>query len=95
VEATIPYVYMASTMRKTTVYLTADLVERLHEVAVERGTSEAELIRIALRNELINRPAAERSWSERRAQLMAAVGTLDAETYAPGYLDDVRAGWRG
>jgi Arc/MetJ-type ribon-helix-helix transcriptional regulator len=36
-------------MRKTTIYLPDDLTERIRETAAQRGTSEAEVIREAVR----------------------------------------------
>ncbi len=81
-------------MEKTTVYLPAQLRGELKRAAKHRGTSEAELIRTALQHELLGAPeGTERA--ERRARLLAAMGTLGASTYPPGYLEELRAGWRG
>ena len=79
---------------KTTVYLPDELHRELKLAAKERGTSEAELIRTAIRHELLGAPAGQTERAARRGRLLAAVGALDSETYPPGYLDEVRAGWR-
>lgn len=82
-------------MVKTTIYLPDDLHRDLKQAAHERGTSEAELIRTAVRHELLGAPAGQVERARRRARLLAATGTLDSAVYPPGYLDDLRAGWRG
>ena len=81
-------------MLKTTVYLPDDLHRDLKRAAAERGTSEAELIRTAIRHELLGAPAGQDERAQRRGRLLAAIGTLDSASYPPGYLDEVRAGWR-
>jgi hypothetical protein len=80
---------------KTTVYLPDELHRALKAAASERGMSEAELIRTALRHELLGAPPGQAERAQRRARLHAAMGTLDGAVYPPGYLDEVRAGWRG
>ena len=82
-------------MVKTTIYLPDDLHRELKQAAKERGTSEAELIRAAVRHELLGAPAGQAERAQRRARLLAAVGTLDSSVYAPGYLAELRTGWRG
>jgi metal-responsive CopG/Arc/MetJ family transcriptional regulator len=80
-------------MKKTTVYLPDELRRELKVAAKERGTSEAELIRTAIRHELLGTPPRQAGRAQRRAHLMAAVGALDSAVYPPGYLNDVRVGW--
>jgi hypothetical protein len=80
---------------KTTIYLPEDLHRELKQAAKERGTSEAELIRTAVRHELLGAPPGQAERARQRARLLAAVGTLDSAVYPPGYLDEVRAGWHG
>jgi len=53
-----------------------------------------ELIRTAVRHELLGAPGDQQERAERRARLLAAMGTLDSSTYSAGYLDDLRAQWR-
>ena len=81
-------------MMKTTVYLPDELRRELKLAAKERGISEAELIRTAIRHELLGAPAGQAERAARRGRLLAAVGALDSATYPPDYLDEVRAGWR-
>ena len=80
---------------KTTVYLPDELHQELKRAADERGTSEAELIRTAIRHELLGAPAGQGERARKRARLLAAMGAADAKTYPEGYLTEVRAGWRG
>jgi metal-responsive CopG/Arc/MetJ family transcriptional regulator len=80
---------------KTTIYLPEDLRRELKVAARERGTSEAELIRVAIRHELLGAPAGQAERAERRARLIAAMGTLDSSAYPSGYLEELRGGWRG
>lgn len=82
-------------MVKTTVYLPEDLRRGLKQAAKERGTSEAELIRAAVRHELLGMPADQAEQARRRARLLAALGGLDSSVYPAGYLDDLRGQWRG
>ncbi len=79
---------------KTTVYLPPELHRDLKQAAKERGTSEAEVIRTAVRHELLGAPAGQVERARRRARLLAAMGTLDTSVYPSGYLDELRAGWR-
>jgi metal-responsive CopG/Arc/MetJ family transcriptional regulator len=81
-------------MVKTTIYLPDELHHGVKRAAKERGTSEAELIRTAVRHELLGAPGDQQERAERRARLLAAMGTLDSSAYPPGYLDDLRAQWR-
>jgi len=80
---------------KTTIYMPEDLHRELKHAAKERGTSEAELIRTAVRHELLGAPAGQVERAQQRARLLAAMGTLDATVYPPGYLGELRAAWRG
>jgi metal-responsive CopG/Arc/MetJ family transcriptional regulator len=80
---------------KTTVYLPEDLHRELKQAAKDRGTSEAELIRIAVRHELLGAPAGQAERARQRARLIAAMGTLDSSVYPAGYLEELRAGWQG
>lgn len=82
-------------MVKTTVYLPDDLRQALKHAARERGTSEAELIRAAVRHELLGAPPDQTERARRRAQLLAAMGKLDGSVYPVGYLDELRGEWRG
>ncbi|HEY4915583.1 MAG TPA: CopG family transcriptional regulator [Solirubrobacteraceae bacterium] len=81
-------------MVKTTIYLPEELHHEVKQAAKERGTSEAELIRTAVRHELLGVPADQQGRAQRRARLLAAMGTLDSSAYPAGYLDDLRAQWR-
>lgn len=81
-------------MVKTTIYLPEALHRDLKTAAKERGTSEAELIRTAVRHELLGAPAGQAERAQRRARLLAAMGTLDRHAYPTGYLAELRAGWR-
>jgi metal-responsive CopG/Arc/MetJ family transcriptional regulator len=80
---------------KTTIYLPEELHEELKRTAKERGTSEAELIRTAVRHELLGAPPGQAERARRRARLLAAMGQLDASVYPPGYLEGLRSEWRG
>jgi Ribbon-helix-helix protein, copG family len=80
---------------KTTVYLPELLHRELKAAARERGTSEAELIRTAVRHELLGAPPGQAERAQRRRRLLAAMGTVDEGTYPPGYLEQLDAGWRG
>lgn len=80
-------------MFKTTVYLPEGLHRELKRAAKERGTSEAELIRTAVRHELLGAPPGQAERAAKRARLLQAIGRLDTSVYPPNYLDDVRAGW--
>ncbi|WP_249010367.1 CopG family transcriptional regulator [Conexibacter sp. DBS9H8] len=82
-------------MIKTTVYLPDELHRELKLAARDRGTSEAELIRTAVRHELLGAPAGQAERATRRARLLQAIGSSDPAVFPPGYLDDVRSGWRG
>jgi metal-responsive CopG/Arc/MetJ family transcriptional regulator len=91
----MPYVMYGifSLVVKTTIYLPDELRQEVKQAAKERGTSEAELIRVAVRHELLDAPADQRR--QRRARLLAAMGKLDSSAYPSGYLDELRAQWRG
>jgi metal-responsive CopG/Arc/MetJ family transcriptional regulator len=82
-------------MVKTTIYLPEELHNGVKQTAKERGTSEAELIRTAVRHELLGAPAGQREHAQRRARLLAAAGKLDSSAYPSSYLDELRAEWRG
>ena len=77
-------------MVKTTVYLPEDLRRELQLVAKERGMSGAELIRTAIRHELLRETAGQRA--EKHARLLAAIGSLDRGVFPDGYLDEIRTG---
>jgi metal-responsive CopG/Arc/MetJ family transcriptional regulator len=79
---------------KTTIYLPDELRQGLKQAARERGTSEAELIRTAVRHELLGAPADQEERAQRRARLLAAMGRLESAVYPAGYLDEMRAEWR-
>jgi Arc/MetJ-type ribon-helix-helix transcriptional regulator len=79
---------------KTTIYLPDELRRGIKQAAKERGTSEAELIRSAVRHELLGAPADQKERARRRARLLAAMGNLDSTAYPAGYLDELRAEWR-
>jgi metal-responsive CopG/Arc/MetJ family transcriptional regulator len=81
-------------MMKTTIYLPEDLRRGLKQAAQERGMSDAELIRTAIRHELLGAPTGQGYRAQQRARLLAAIGSLDSGVYPAGYLDEVRAGWR-
>jgi Arc/MetJ-type ribon-helix-helix transcriptional regulator len=81
-------------MVKTTIYLPDELHQGIKQAAKQRGTSEAELIRTAVRHELLGAPADQRERAQRRARLLAAMGGLDSAVYPSGYLDELRAEWR-
>jgi metal-responsive CopG/Arc/MetJ family transcriptional regulator len=76
---------------KTTIYLPEELHNRVRQAAEERGTSEAELIRTAVRHELLAAPAHQQERAQRRARLLAAVGKLDSSTYPARSLGELRA----
>jgi predicted transcriptional regulator len=82
-------------MVKTTIYLPDDLHRGLKQAAKERGTSEAALVRTAVRHELLGMPADQAARAQRRARLLAAMGKLDSSVYPGGYLDELRAEWHG
>jgi metal-responsive CopG/Arc/MetJ family transcriptional regulator len=75
---------------KRTIYLPDELHRRVRWAAKERGTSEAELIRTAVRHELFGAPD-DQERDCRRARLLAATGQLDSSVYPDGYLDELRA----
>ncbi len=80
---------------KTTIYLPDELHQGIKHAAKERGTSEAELIRTAVRHELLGAPADQKERAQRRGRLLAAMGKLDSSAYPSDYLDELRAQWRG
>jgi hypothetical protein len=80
---------------KTTIYFPDELHKRIKQAAKERGTSQAELIRTAVRHELLCAPAHQQERAGRRARLLAAIGKLDSSAYPSGYLGELRAQWRG
>jgi metal-responsive CopG/Arc/MetJ family transcriptional regulator len=84
-----------SPVLKTTVYLPDELQRGLKRAAKERGISEAELIRTAIRHELLGAPPGQAERAQRHARLVEAMGTLDGSVYPPGYLDELRREWRG
>lgn len=82
-------------MVKTTIYLPEDLHQELKQAAKARGSSEVDIIRTAIRHELLGTLPGQAERAKRRARLLAAVGTLDSSIYPSGYLDELRAGWTG
>jgi Ribbon-helix-helix protein, copG family len=90
----IYHVWYIQTVVKTTIYLPAELHRGIKQAAKERGTSEAELIRMAVRHELLGAPADQQERAQRRARLLGAMGKLDSSVYPSGYLDELRAQWR-
>jgi Ribbon-helix-helix protein, copG family len=91
----ICYVWYIQPVVKTTIYLPDELHRGIKHAAKERGTSEAELIRTAVRHELLGAPADQQERAQRRSRLLAAMGKLDSSAYPSGYLDELRAQWRG
>ncbi len=91
----IHHVWYFRRVVKTTIYMPEDLHRELKQAAKERGISEAELIRTAVRHELLGTPPGQEERAQRRARLLAAMGTFDSSVYPSGYLDELRAGWRG
>lgn len=81
-------------MVKTTIYLPDELQRELKLAVKERGTSEAELIRTAIRHELLGAPPGQAERAKRRARLLAAMGRVDSSVYPPEYLGELRSGWR-
>lgn len=81
-------------MIKTTIYLPDELHQGIKQAAKDRGTSKAELIRTAVRHELLGAPAGQEERARRRARLLAAMGKLDSAVYPAGYLYEMRAEWR-
>jgi metal-responsive CopG/Arc/MetJ family transcriptional regulator len=79
---------------KTTIYMPDELHRELKLAASERRISEAELIRTAVRHELLGAPPGQAERAERRGRLLAAMGSLNRDTYPVGYLDELRAGRR-
>jgi hypothetical protein len=55
---------------------------------------EAELIRIAVRHDLLGAPADQQERAQRRGRLLAAMGKLDSSAYPADYLDELGAQWR-
>jgi Arc/MetJ-type ribon-helix-helix transcriptional regulator len=91
----ICYMWYIHNVVKTTIYLPEELHQEIKQAAKERGTSEAELIRTAVRHELLGAPADQQERAKRRARLLGAMGKLDSSVYPSGYLDELRAQWRG
>ena len=81
-------------MVKTTIYLPDELRQGIKQAAKERGTSEAELIRTAVRHELLGAPADQQERARRRGRLLEAMGKLDSSAYPAGYLGELRGEWR-
>jgi hypothetical protein len=79
---------------KTTIYLPDELRLGIKQAAKERGTSEAKLIRTAIRHELLGAPPDQEERTQRRVRLLAAMGKLDSSAYPSGYLNELRAEWR-
>jgi hypothetical protein len=79
---------------KTTIYMPDELHRELKLAAGERRISEAELIRTAVRHELLGAPPGQAECAQRRGRLLAAMGSLDRHTYPLGYLDELRTGRR-
>jgi len=92
----VPYITCGSVRAvvKTTIYLPDELQQELKLAAKERGTSEAELIRTAVRRELLGAPPGQAERAKRRARLLAAMGRVDSSVYPPEYLGELRSGWR-
>jgi len=80
---------------KRTIRLPNGLHQGIKRAAKERGTSEAELIRTAVRRELLSAPEGQPERDQRRARLLTAIGKLDSSAYPSGQLDELRAEWRG
>lgn len=94
-EVVIGCVRYFEPMVRTTIYLPEELHKGIKRVAKERGTSGSELIRTAVRHELLGGVAGQQERAQRRARLLAAIGTLDSRAYPPGYLNEMRARQRG
>lgn len=56
-----------------------------------KAIGEAELIRTAVRYELLGAPAGQEERAQRRARLLAAMGKLDNAIYPTSYLDEIGA----
>jgi predicted transcriptional regulator len=80
-------------MIKTTIYLPNELHRRVRRAARERGTTEAELIRTAIRHELFGARDDRQERASRRARLLAAMGRLDSSVYPAAHLDQLRGEW--
>ncbi|HTZ88585.1 MAG TPA: ribbon-helix-helix protein, CopG family [Solirubrobacteraceae bacterium] len=80
-------------MIQTTIDLPDELHQEIQQAAKERGISEAELVRTAVRHELLG-AADRRKRDSRRARLLTATGRLDSSIYPTKYLDELHAEWR-
>jgi hypothetical protein len=95
--STVPHIICGKVLVvvKTTIDLRDDLHQALQLAAKERGTSEVELIRTAVRHEVFGARPGQAERGQRCARLLAALGTLDSSVYPAGYLDALRAGRGG
>jgi hypothetical protein len=83
-----------ATYVKITIHLPDDLHQGPEAGGEGARRSDPELIRTAVRHELLGAPPGQAERAQRRARLLAALGTLDSSVYLAEYLDELRAGWR-